>query len=75
MRFDGSMREVKPLTDLAIRQPGGGHLCDLKLLWRELVPRVGRAPAAALTRRPQLLARTLTPRADPKRIERIPRSA
>jgi hypothetical protein len=75
MRFDGPMREIEPLTDLAIRQPVGGHLCDLKLLWGELVPCVGRAPGGALTGRPQLLARTLTPRCDPKRIERIPRRA
>ena len=71
VRADGAVREVELLADLAVREPLARHLRDLQLLRRQLVARVGRAAAAALARRPQLLPRALAPRDDAERVERV----
>jgi hypothetical protein len=39
---DGAVRQIEPLTDLAVRQSLGDQLCDLKLLGRQLVRDVAR---------------------------------
>jgi len=51
---DRSVRDVELLTDLAIGQPSGGQLGDLKFLRRRLFSRFGSAPAARLPEGSQL---------------------
>src|SRR5689334_6595021 len=63
---DGPVREVQPLADLLVGQPLGGHLDDLELLRRELVPGLAVPAAAGLPGGPQLLARPLAPGNDPE---------
>jgi hypothetical protein len=43
MRFNCLVRKKELLADLAIAQPGRGHLSDLQFLWTQTIARVGYA--------------------------------
>ena len=48
VRFNGPVRKKKPLADLAIAQPGRGHLSDLQFLRTQTFARVRYALPARL---------------------------
>jgi len=48
VRFNGPVRKKKPLADLAIAQPGRGHLSDLQFLRTQTFARVRYALTARL---------------------------
>ena len=58
---DRAVREVEPLSDLAVRETVGCELCDLQLLWCEAIARLRIAASARLSRRAQLAACTVAP--------------
>src|SRR5262249_20101369 len=59
MRADRPGGEIELLADLPVGHPRGGHLGDLQLLRRELVPGRGHPTAARLAGGAELLAREL----------------
>jgi hypothetical protein len=50
MGSDGPVRDVEPLSDLAVGQAVGRELRDLQFLRRQLIPYLGPAPAHGLAR-------------------------
>ena len=50
VRFNGPVRKKKPLADLAVAQPGRGHLSDLQFLRTQTIARVRYALPARLAR-------------------------
>ena len=67
------MREIEPLSDLAVGQAFRGQLGNLQLLRRQLVARLRDTPAAALPGRAELGARLFAPRRAAQRVERVAR--
>jgi hypothetical protein len=69
------MGDVESLPDLAVRLAARSHLRDLKLLWRELIPRRHRSSPARLAGCTQLSPRSVTPRGNPEGVEGFDRSS
>src|SRR5262245_38640322 len=59
MRGDRAMAQVQPRTNLAVRQPFGGHPGDLELLGRQLVEGDRALVPTCLAARTELMTRLI----------------